>query len=137
MTVRGIQAGLNRAVGAAAGSTLALALLVCGCVFAAMAGPALSLHTRSQALHQTMARLAPTVKTVQVSADWSNFAGALSAAPNSGGRPDLTASQLTQATGRSGPAWPRLPLPLGGGRLGRPEREAGRWSPRARRPARC
>jgi hypothetical protein len=37
--------------GTAAGSTLALALLVCGCVFAAMAGPAVSLHTRTQALH--------------------------------------------------------------------------------------
>ena len=31
--------GLSRTVGAAAGSTLALALLVCGCVFAAVAGP--------------------------------------------------------------------------------------------------
>ncbi len=69
--------GLNRAVGAAAGTTLALALLVCGCVFAAMAGPALSLHARSQALHQTTARLAPTVKTVQIGANWSNFVGTL------------------------------------------------------------
>ena len=38
---------LNRTVGAAAGSMLALALLVCGCVFAALAGPALSQHTRT------------------------------------------------------------------------------------------
>ena len=52
-------AALKRAAGAAGGSTLALALLVCGCVFAAMAGPALSLHARSQAVHQTMAGLAP------------------------------------------------------------------------------
>jgi hypothetical protein len=44
---------LKRAVGTAVASTLALALLVAGCVFAAMAGPALSLHARSQALHQT------------------------------------------------------------------------------------
>ena len=34
--------GLSRAVGTAAGSTLALALLVCGCVFTALAGPARS-----------------------------------------------------------------------------------------------
>ncbi len=66
-------------MGAAAGSTLALAVLVCGCVFAAMAGPAISLHTRTEALHQTLARLAPTTKTVQVSANWSNFASALDA----------------------------------------------------------
>ena len=62
--------GLSRAVGAAAGSTLALALLVCGCVFAAMAGPALSLHTQSQALHQSLAGLAATTDTVQVTAQW-------------------------------------------------------------------
>jgi hypothetical protein len=69
--------GLNRAVGAAAGSTLALALLVCGCVFAAMAGPALSQHTRTQALHQTLAGLSTTTKTVQVTANWSDFTGSL------------------------------------------------------------
>ena len=60
-------------MGAAAGSALALALLVCGCVFAAMAGPAISLHTRTEALHQTLAGLAPTTKAVQVSANWSDF----------------------------------------------------------------
>ena len=68
---------VNRAVGAAAGSALVLALLVGGCVFAAMAGPALGLHARSQALHQTTDKLAPTVKAVQVSANWTNFVDAL------------------------------------------------------------
>ena len=65
--------GLSRAVGTAAGSTLALALLVCGCVFAAMAGPALSLHTQSQALHQTLAGLAATTNAVQVTAQFQDF----------------------------------------------------------------
>jgi len=69
--------GLSRTVGYAAGGTLALGLLVCGCVFAAMAGPALSLHARTQALHQTTAKLAPTVKTVQVNANWTNFTDSL------------------------------------------------------------
>ena len=68
---------LSRTVGAAAGSTLALALLVCGCVFAALAGPALSQHTRTQALHQTLAGLSATTKTVQVTASWSDFTGSL------------------------------------------------------------
>ena len=63
----------GRAPEAAGGTTLALALLVGGCVFAAMAGPALSLHTRTQALHQTLAELTSTTKTVQVSADWGDF----------------------------------------------------------------
>ena len=68
MSVR-LEPRLNRAVGFAAGSTLALALLVCGCVFAAMAGPAISLHTRSEALHQILSGLLPTAKAVQVGAD--------------------------------------------------------------------
>ncbi len=46
---------LRRTTGAAAGSTLVLGLLVCGCVFTAVAGPALSLHTRTEALRQSMA----------------------------------------------------------------------------------
>jgi putative ABC transport system permease protein len=106
--------GLNRAVGAAAGSTLALALLVGGCVFAAMAGPALSLHARSQALHQTTAKLAPTVKTVQVSANWGNFAGSLngfSGTPS----PTLTASQLARTAQEIKTSLAGLPLPLGPG----------------------
>ena len=40
-----------------------------------MAGPALSLHTRTQALHQTMAGLTATTKTVQVTANWGDFTG--------------------------------------------------------------
>jgi len=56
--------GLRRAVGAATGSTLALALLVFGCVFAAVAGPAVSLHTRSEALQQTLGGLTATARTV-------------------------------------------------------------------------
>jgi hypothetical protein len=68
---------LSRTVGTAAGSALALALLTCGCVFAALAGPALSLHTRSQALHQTLAQYPNTTKTVQVSASLAEFTGAM------------------------------------------------------------
>ena len=68
---------MSKTAGAAAGSTLALALLVCGCVFAAMAGPALSLHTRTQAFHQTLAGLGSTTKAVQVTANWSSFTGPL------------------------------------------------------------
>ena len=64
-------------MGTAAGSALALALLVCGCVFAALAGPALSLHTRTQALHQTVAGFASTTKTVQVTGSWGDFTGSL------------------------------------------------------------
>jgi putative ABC transport system permease protein len=64
---------MSRWIGTAAAGTLALALLVGACVFVALAGPALSLHIRSQALHQTLAQVANTDKTVQMSALWSDF----------------------------------------------------------------
>src|SRR5580698_7844844 len=69
--------GLSRTAGHAAGGTLALGLLVCGCVFAALAGPALSLHTRTQALHQTLAGLGTPTKAIGVSGDWATFTGPL------------------------------------------------------------
>ena len=111
---------LNRAVGAAAGSTLALALLVAGCVFAAMAGPALSLHARSAALHQTAGKLAPTVKAVQVSANWTNFVDALvnfSGANQNVPVTDqnLTATQLARIAQEIKTSLAGLPLPLGPG----------------------
>ena len=88
--------GLSKSVGAAAGSTLALALLVCGCVFAAMAGPAVSLHTRTQALHQTLAGLAGTTKTVQVSAPWGEFTSPAFGS-SEGAQQDLTPSLLAMS----------------------------------------
>ncbi len=102
---------LSRVVGAAAGSTLALALLVCGCVFAAMAGPALSLHTRSQALQQTLAGLSSTTKTVQVSSNWAEFTGTL---VDTGTRtsPNLSASELGESTREIGAGLAALGLPL-------------------------
>ncbi len=38
---------------------------------------ALSLHTRTQALHQTLAGYPATTKTVQVTGSWGNFAGSM------------------------------------------------------------
>ena len=105
---------LSRAVGAAAGSTLALAVLVCGCVFAALAGPALSLHTRSQALDQTLASLPGTSKAVQVTAALSDFTGPL--AENGTGAPlNMSRSELTESTRELGRGFAALPLPLAPG----------------------
>jgi putative ABC transport system permease protein len=118
---RGPVSGLKRAVGAAVASTLALALLVAGCVFAAMAGPALSLHARSQALHQTTAKLAPTVKTVQVSANWTNFTDALANLSPGGSQNvavsdlNLTPGQLARTAQEIKASLASLPLPLGPG----------------------
>jgi putative ABC transport system permease protein len=54
-------------------SALALALLVLGCVFVAVAGPRYSLHSRTQALQHDLAGLAPVETAVQVSDDWNSF----------------------------------------------------------------
>ncbi|MGH3259955.1 MAG: hypothetical protein ACRDOU_31910, partial [Streptosporangiaceae bacterium] len=106
--------GLSRAVGTAAGSTLALALLVCGCVFAAMAGPALSLHTQSQALHQTLAGLASTTDAVQVTAQFQDFDASLEGF-GGGGLPVMKRSELDQATREIGQGFSALRLPLAAG----------------------
>jgi putative ABC transport system permease protein len=95
-------------------STLALALLVCGCVFAAMAGPALSLHTRSQALHQTLAGLNGTTKSVQVSTSWADFTGQL-VGSGLGSQQNLTGSELLTSTRELARGFAALPLPLGPG----------------------
>jgi putative ABC transport system permease protein len=107
---------MNRMLGAAAGSTLALALLVCGCVFAAMAGPALSLHTRTQALDKDVATLANTTSAVQVTATLTDFTGPLIEGVPGGAEQALTARQVTDATQEMAHGFAALPLPLTSGR---------------------
>ena len=100
--------GAVPAAAAAAGGTLALALLVCGCVFAAMAGPAVSLHLRTQALQQALNRLGPLGTAIQVSASWNTFTEALT------GRPVLTEDHLYQVTTQiAGGLADSLTIPLG------------------------
>ena len=101
-------------MGAAAGSTLALALLVCGCVFAALAGPALSQHTRTQALHQTLAGLTATTKTVQVTASWSDFTGT-PVQNGVGTSQNMTRGELGATTREIGGGFAALGLPLAAG----------------------
>src|SRR6476646_3210968 len=102
---------VSRTVGTAAGSALALALLVCWCVFAALAGPALSLHTRTQALHQTLAGYPDTTKTVQVTASWETFSGSLQPI-----RPGQNLDNvLPQALNDVGSGLRATPLPLAAG----------------------
>lgn len=79
-------------MGAAAGTTLALALLVCGCVFAALAGPAVSLRLRTEALQQALSRLGPLGTAIQVSASWNMFTEAYT------GQSVLSEDNLSAAT---------------------------------------
>ena len=75
-----------------AGGTLALALLVCGGVFAAMAGPAISLHLRTEALQNALRRLGPLGTAIQVSASWNTFTEGFT------GQQALTEDDLSGAT---------------------------------------
>jgi putative ABC transport system permease protein len=102
---------VSRTVGTAAGSALALALLVCCCVFAALAGPALSLHTRTQALHQTLAGYPNTTKTVQVTGSWAEITGSLQAVQPGQNLGDV----LPQALNDVGSGLRATPLPLAAG----------------------
>ena len=106
---------LSRTVGTAAGGALALALLTCGCVFAALAGPALSLHTRTQALHQTLAQYPNTAKTVQVNANWADFTGAMQGAQNAQPGQGLDSGALRQSSADIGRGLASTPLPLASG----------------------
>jgi len=54
---------LSRTVGHRGRERVALALLDLRCVFTALAGPRLSLHTRPKALPQTLAQYTNTTKT--------------------------------------------------------------------------
>jgi len=107
---RRAESTVGRRVGAAAGSALALALLACACVFAALTGPALSLHTRTQALQQTLAGFPATTRTVQADAAWSDFTGSLP------GSRALSPDLLNQSADQIGRGLAAVPLPLAGGR---------------------
>jgi putative ABC transport system permease protein len=79
-------------VRAAAGGTIALALLACACVFAALAGPAVSLRLRTEALQQALSRLGPLGTAIEVTASWARFTEAYT------GRTVLTEDNLSNAT---------------------------------------
>ena len=106
---------MSRWAGAAVAGTLALALLVGGCVFTALAGPALSLHSRTQALRQTLAGLASTGQTVQMTAGWSDFTNPNGISLNSPQQQDLTPDSLAASVSELGRGLAALRLPLAPG----------------------
>lgn len=71
---------LRRLTGMGAIATVALAVLVFGCVFAVAAGPREALKTRTEALRQTTAATAPLDQTVTATTTWSQFTDAVQSA---------------------------------------------------------
>ena len=73
MNVHTAKMNARRLTGMGAVATLALAVLVFGCVLAATAGPREALSTRTQALQQTVATIPPLGRTITVSNAWHQF----------------------------------------------------------------
>src|SRR5580700_5345066 len=105
-------------LGSAAAGMLALALLVSGCVFAALTGPAVSLHTRTEALQQTLATLGSADKAVAVSADWTSFTSEMNSSQSQfgfGHAADMTTTEVTAAESEMARGLAATPLPLAAG----------------------
>jgi len=77
----------------------ALALLACGAVFAATAGPREALASRTQALQQTIAATPPLAKIIQVTTTWTGVSSQLRSSGVSADG-NLTAAQVGEITGQ-------------------------------------
>jgi hypothetical protein len=100
------------------GGAIALALLVCGMVFSAIAGPAESLHSRTQALRQTVSRLGDTTVVVQANIPLDTLSSDVNSdgpSTSAGQTPNVTEQQLSQAKDELASGMSALPLPLTAG----------------------
>lgn len=75
MTMKAGDTNVRRLTGMGPVATLALAVLVFGCVLAATVGPREALAARTQALRQTIGTLPASAQTITVSSDWKAFTG--------------------------------------------------------------
>jgi len=97
-----VKTPLARVTGTGLASTLALALLALGCVFAALAGPREALATRTQALRQTLSATSPLAQAIVVSGNYNGISSAMSMQSINGqpppAMPDLTQAQFGEVT---------------------------------------
>jgi putative ABC transport system permease protein len=93
MNVKSAEMKTRRLTGMGAVATLALAVLVFGCVLVAAAGPREALSTRTHALQQALARLPALARSITVSTTWSQMIDSM-------GHPkaSFTDAQLSNAT---------------------------------------
>src|ERR1700729_230021 len=90
MNARDAEMNTRRLTGMGAIATLALAVLVFGCVLGATAGPREALNIRTQALRQTLGHIPPLGQTLTASTSWGDLNQSI-AAPQA----SFTDSQLT------------------------------------------
>nr|MDQ2815024.1 hypothetical protein [Actinomycetota bacterium] len=106
--------GVSTAFSMAGIGTIALALLVSACVFMALAGPALSLRVRTQALHQLLGPVGSFGTTVDVQASWTNYTGAY----YGGGAQNLSLNDFDSSRIFIGDGLAATPLPVAAGGWG-------------------
>jgi len=106
--------GVSTAMSVAGIGTIALALLVSACVFIALAGPALSLRVRTQALHQLLGPVGSLGTTVDVQASWAGFTSAYYA----GAAENLSVDAFDSSTIFIGDGLAATPLPVAAGGWG-------------------
>jgi putative ABC transport system permease protein len=102
---------LRAQLGGSPVSAVALALLVLGCVFVAVAGPRYSLDSRTTALHHDLAGIPPVDRAAQVTEDWSSFANQVSGS----NPPIVDDSQLSESRQQLARFLAATPLPLAPG----------------------
>jgi len=77
MNVKPAEMRTRRLTGMGAVATLALAVLVFGCVLVATAGPREALYARTRALQQALAPTPPLVRSITVSSSWSQMSASV------------------------------------------------------------
>ncbi len=80
MNLRTVRLNARHLTGMGTAASLALAVLVFGCVLAATAGPREALSVRTKALQQALAPVPPVGRAITVSTTWSQFMGSISSA---------------------------------------------------------
>src|SRR5580693_7149744 len=116
--VRRVRTGRVRGVTAVTGlarvGTVALALLVCACVFIALAGPGVSLRVRTQALHDLVGPAGSLGTAVGVQASWTAFTNAY----HTGTLQNLSEDEFSSSTIFIGDGLAATPLPIAAGGWG-------------------
>ena len=75
MNLHSAEMNTRRLTGMGAVATLALAVLVFGCVLGVTAGPREALKLRTQTLREILAHISPVGQTITASTSWSQFTG--------------------------------------------------------------
>jgi putative ABC transport system permease protein len=109
------RSGWRAVWGTGAAGTVALGFAVLCCVLLATAGPRASLAMRTQALRRQLAAAPALQRSVQVTADWGEFAGSLpgnSGLQNAAGTAGATPVQIDAVSRQAAHDLAATPLPL-------------------------